>query len=403
MEARPLTDVTIGTPRPPALEDFSSLFAGGPVHRLAWMLGPPNSRVGLVRLGIAIGFLTWLPLFGLAALGQVLTSGAVIPFVGSLGTHTRLLAAIPLFFVAEALFNARAAEAIRLMAVARLVPATERARFDAAIRQTMKLCNTWVIEGGMAVVTILLIRAGLRTDLPAEITTWRTAASGALTPAGWWYTLVSLPVFQFLVWRWCVRLSIWAILLWRIGRLSLRLVPTHPDLAGGLGGLGVTHVTLAPMSFAAMAMLVASYSEQILYGGTDVRSFVLPLAGFIVGTTAVMLAPLVFFTARLLEVKQEGLLEYGMLAEGYVRAFDTKWLRGQNPSNEPLLGSADIQSLADLANAFGIVHNMRIVPIAPSQILVLALASILPALPLVLFVVPLDQLIIDGVRTVLGG
>ena len=32
--------------------------------------------------------------------------------------------------------------------------------------------------------------------------------------------------------------------------------------------------------------------------------------------------------------------------------FDTKWLRGGASSDEPLVGSADIQSLSDMANTF---------------------------------------------------
>ena len=54
-----------------------------------------------------------------------------------------------------------------------------------------------------------------------------------------------------------------------------------------------------------------------------------------------------------------------------------------------------------LSNAFGIIRSMRMLPIAPSQILAIAVASVLPALPLVLFVVPLDELILRGVRTIL--
>jgi hypothetical protein len=42
---------------------------------------------------------------------------------------------------------------------------------------------------------------------------------------------VSLPVFQFLFWRWNWRLLLWWQLIWRISRLDFQLIPTHPDLS----------------------------------------------------------------------------------------------------------------------------------------------------------------------------
>jgi hypothetical protein len=47
-----------------------------------------------------------------------------------------------------------------------------------------------------------------------------------------------------------------------------------------------------------------------------------------------------------------------------VREFDDKWLRGGvAAARERLVGSADIQSLADLANSFEVVKTMRAAPI----------------------------------------
>jgi hypothetical protein len=46
------------------------------------------------------------------------------------------------------------------------------------------------------------------------------------------------------------------------------------------------------------------------------------------------------------------------LAQRYVRAFANKWLQDAAPADEPLIGSADIQSLADLGNSYAAVKNM---------------------------------------------
>ena len=113
------------------------------------------------------------------------------------------------------------------------------------------------------------------------------------------------------------------------------------------------------------------------------------------------LVPLFFFSRRLVEVKQRGLLDYGGLATDYVQAFHRKWLQG-GAGDEPLIGSADVQSLADLGNSVGAIQDMQLLPISWSQISTLALAAALPMLPLVLFAIPLDQIIIGGIRSLVG-
>ena len=189
--------------------------------------------------------------------------------------------------------------------------------------------------------------------------------------------------------RW--RLLIWWVLLWRLARLDLRLIPTHPDLAGGLGGLGVAHTDLAPFSFGVSAMLVASYAEDILFSGATLESLVLPLTGIVLGMTALVLAPLVFFAPRLLSAKQRGLLDYGELAATYTEEFDAKWVRGGGTKSD-FLGTADLQSLADLGNSFETIRSTRIVPITRQAVMALGVATLLPIAPLLLTVIPAEEL-----------
>ena len=125
-----------------------------------------------------------------------------------------------------------------------------------------------------------------------------------------------------------------------------------------------------------------------------------PLVATVLLNVLLLTAPLLLFTWRLAETQHQGLLDYGGLASDYTRAFDAKWLRRQPPPSEPLLGSADVQSLADLANGYNVVGSMRIVPIAAHQIFILGVAA-LPAVPLIFFVVPLDELIVRGIKTLL--
>ena len=133
-----------------------------------------------------------------------------------------------------------------------------------------------------------------------------------------------------------------------------------------------------------------------MQGRRDVHEALLPLAVTVACSTLGLLAPLLLFVPKLFESKYRGKRDYGILAASYTRAFDRKWVRGALPGDEQLLGAADIQSLADLANSFDIVHDMRLVPFSRQQVLVLAAASLAPAAPLVLFVIPLNELILRG-------
>jgi hypothetical protein len=310
--------------------------------------------------------------------------------------------AIPAFFLGEAVFAARGETTIRLMGEAAVVPRDERSRFDRAVGEARRSRDTWTVEIAVALLTGLFVWSGVRADLLGEAATWRTRGDGSLSLAGWWYALVSLPVFQFLLWRWYARILIWWRLLWRVSRLRLVLMPTHPDRAGGLGGFGVTQVALVPMSAGVSAMLAATYAEQVMYGGRTLDSVILPMLGFVVANTAVAIAPLLVFSAQLFDAKQRGLLEYGVLAEAYTRAFDAKWIHADRQPDDPLLGSADVQSLADLANAYGVILSMRFVPLSPLQAVSLVAAATFPALPLALLAVPLEQLVVDVLRMLIG-
>jgi hypothetical protein len=106
-----------------------------------------------------------------------------------------------------------------------------------------------------------------------------------------------------------------------------------------------------------------------------------------------VLAPLLFFILKLAQAKREGTREYGLLAMRYVDEFRDKWLGERRPAGEPLTGSADIQSLADLAGAHDVLREMGVLPFGLRTIVRLAIVVALPYLPLVLAMMPLEALV----------
>ena len=60
---------------------------------------------------------------------------------------------------------------------------------------------------------------------------------------------------------------------------------------------------------------------------------------------------------------------------------------------EPLVGTADIQSLADMGGSYEIIESMRSVPITPQMILVFGASTLVPVAPLLLTLMPLSEIL----------
>jgi hypothetical protein len=98
--------------------------------------------------------------------------------------------------------------------------------------------------------------------------------------------------------------------------------------------------------------------------------------------------------------KRKGLADYGLLAQRYVESFDKKWVLRDSPPPEELLGSGDIQSLADLGNSYAVVSEMRTIPFGLQDITRLAVATAAPFLPLLLTIFSPEELILRVIKIV---
>jgi hypothetical protein len=178
-----------------------------------------------------------------------------------------------------------------------------------------------------------------------------------------------------------------------VSRIELSLVPTHPDRMGGLGFLSYTVYAFAPLAVAHGVMVAGPLANRIFYTGARLLDYKVEIAVLLVLLLCLVLGPLLVFAPRLAQAKRTGLMEYGILAQRYVREFDAKWLRGGARADERLVGSGDIQSLADLGNSFEVVRTMRIAPVTRDAIIQLAAAALAPIVPLALTMMPLEELL----------
>jgi hypothetical protein len=70
-------------------------------------------------------------------------------------------------------------------------------------------------------------------------------------------------------------------------------------------------------------------------------------------------------------------------------------------SDEQLLGTADLQSLADLGNSFTVIREMRAIPFAMDDVARLLIATVAPFVPLLLTIMPLEELLTQAFKMML--
>jgi hypothetical protein len=319
-----------------------------------------------------------------------------LPFLEDVELHAKVLLAMPLLILADLVVNRRMRPVSQQFLDRGLISTARRADFDAAIRSAMRLRNS-VLAEVVIIILVYVVGVGVvwRTQVALDIASWQGAIVDGrwrLTIAGWWLGLVSLPLFQFLLIRWYFRIFVWGRFLWQVSRLDLQLVPTHPDRCGGLGFLSSIVYAFTPLLLAQGVGLSGLIASRIFYAGAHLPQFKVDVIGLVAVMVSAVLGPLLVFSPRLEAVKRAGLREYGILAQQYVREFDQKWLRNASPS-EPFVGSADIQSLADLGSSFDVVKEMRWVPFTIPTVLHLAVVTLVPVAPLMLTIIPFEELL----------
>jgi len=377
--------------------DFS-LVDGGPLVALLRRLGwrRPDGRIDYLRACTVLVAIAWGPLL-LATLSARLMSGQ--SFVIDWGVHARLLVAIPLLLRADVSLHERTRFVVGQFITDRWV-AEQRERFDRIVASAVRNRDSIFPE-------VLLFGLAL---LASELVVWnlggtpflsrRLTMDRHLLAARWWYALVALPMFQFLVYRALWRWAIWVQMLWRLSRLRLRPTATHPDLAGGLEFLSWPSIGFGHVVGALAAAQAGVWADQVLYAGVKVPDLKWQAVVFIVAGLVVALGPLLFMSARLWRCKIDGQHEYGSLATDYTRLFQERWLARRD--RDDVLGSGDIQSLADLANAYQVVAKMRIVPFGPRALIAIAAAAVAPMVPVALLGVPLPELLAKLAGTLIG-
>ena len=335
--------------------------------------------------------INWLPLLFLTAYeGHLFNFGNAIGFLNDFAIHFRFLVSLPLLIIFEALLNKRLGTAVQLFIDRDLIAPLHLPDFHYAAQKASRLLDSIWPEMILFMLAFVLTLMNIHGDLPSDFPSWR-----ALTPEPEsvpvsiiWLKSISLPLFRFVIFRWIWRFTVWSWLLWRISKMKLQLIATHPDQCGGIAFVEIAQTTFAAIVFALMIGSAAGIGEHVIYGGEPIEAYLEAVLILIVAVCVTVRFPLIFFTGILVKTRRQGEIKFGGLAMNYVRAFDRKWVTSNEVPEEPLLGTADLQSLADLGNSYNLARQMKKVLLNLDSIKALVFATAFPMLPLILTLVP---------------
>ena len=381
-----------------------SLVRGDALFRAQRALGLiPGRGFGVVRRAILFVLITWVPLVAAAAVSDRLWPGlAVEPLLQHFGVHVRFLVAVPLFIIDDALASWVLEEIMPYFVRSGLVTAADRQRFAGIINSAGAWRDgwrPWVVIAGM--VAAWMLAGPLVWD--AHELSWAVSSPPLLSLqfGVLWFRYVARPIFLALVLVWLWRLVLATALMWRISRLDLVLVPTHPDEAAGLGFLEVVPMAFVAPAFAISAVLSARWAHDVVYHGVELKSLAAPMAAFAVVTTLMLLVPLMAFMRPLWMTRRRALFEYGVLVGEHHRRLRRRWILNEPLGDDAMLDAPELGPAAYSGRLYDCAWGVWPIPVGKRMLLVILLLISLPMLPVIAVEVHLGDALMKIVRTLL--
>ncbi|MFZ0313661.1 MAG: hypothetical protein WAL85_13215 [Candidatus Korobacteraceae bacterium] len=379
-----------------------SLIRGGPLYRAqqaAGLIAPNRWNHGRrLIFALAIG---WLPLVILTALFHPSLLNSLLR---DYRIYARLVIAVPVLLVGQTLMESRFRLIVQHLRAAKLLAPDDLASMDRTITTLVRWADSRLPE--LLIVALVYVNTAVIwhqrvAQAIGEHWAWAvmgTGSSAQLTPAAWYFGLVSQVLYRLLVgvalWKWLL----WTCYLFKLSRLDLKLVATHPDHHGGIGFLGLSPMAFAPIAFAISAAIGSNWREQILSAGAHLTTFKIQGVVLLAVILLMAMGPLVFFVPRLTKLRRQGILQYGTLAQIHSTDFHEKWILHRAGHEEEFLAAPEASTLTDYGASYENIEAMQPFPFDKGGFLALALAVAVPMIPAVLAQIPLAVALKDLVE-----
>ena len=368
--------------------DEVSLVRGGPFYRAQEALRlvhPDHWHLGRrVIFAIAIG---WLPLVLITLL---FNPRAVFGLLTDYTVNARMLFGVPVLLAGQPVMETAFRAIVRHIRDAGLLTPTDTDRLDQTLVRLIRLRDSVIPELMFVVVAYAKVAETVQTQL-MYVRPWGLAGTGVeahLSAAGWYYVLVSQLLYGLLMlislWKWLL----WCIFLYRLSKLDLQLVPTHPDQHGGIGFLGLSPVAITPTILVGSAVIGATWRSEVFREHMHFMSFKIDAVVLVGVVLIVVLGPLVLFVPRLTRLRRLGIFEYGALGQLESMQFHQKWILHRAGREEEFPATPEASTLTDYGSSYQNIEHLQPFPFDQGAFVALILAIAIPLLPVVLAEVP---------------
>lgn len=351
----------------------------------------PKQGLGTVRRAIFWALLGWGPI----AAWAVVAGRADVPGGESLLAHfgvtVRLLIAVPLMVVAEAVMIGSVLGIARQCSASVLFPADPRAlgAVSDGLLRLRDRAHPWAVAAGLAAAGLLAWQDTFAADASHALAWAGDDARGGFGVH--WYLWVGRPIFVVFAAVWLWRVVLLGIALHRMASSGLRLAPTHPDRAGGLGFAAPLTAGFGLVAFALSAVIASGWAHEVAWHGTTVATLRIQMVAAVLVLAAIFLAPLAVLVGPMGRARKRARLEYGELVARHADALHRRWIDGVKV-DDPLLEAPEIGSAADAAALYEAVGRMRPLPLGPAALAAVLVPAALPMVAVLAIEVPIGQL-----------
>jgi hypothetical protein len=373
--------------QPAADREDRDLFDGGPPIGLQMRLGllapgrPNRQRRAVIAFGLG-----WLVPFLISLIqGAVLHDTSFTSFAGDYGMYARSAFAAPLLLLAEGVCFPRLSDIVLHFRDGGLIRSADDPRYRAALRSTRALRDSMRLEIVLLAIGIALVVALNWTIPETAYQAWhRWPGTSSYSPAGWWNALVSVPILIMLLLGWLWRVMLWTRFLWLMSRLDLKIIPAHPDGAGGMAFIGLSVQIFSVLACCCGIVVAGSLVNRIAHGGGSILAYHMVVLGFAAVMVMLFAGPVLVFSPKLLEARRQGILEYGSLARRVGVRMEQKWIGPASAVDDGALSAPDFSATTDLYSIVANAYAMNIFPVALVSLGLLIGGALVPFIPAVL-------------------
>jgi hypothetical protein len=311
--------------------------------------------------------------------------------------------AIPALVYASAAILPRITKVVRHFVDSGLIAEEDRGRYRALVASTRRLVMTPWADAAIVIIAYIVTAVRSPQLYPSNLSTWVAPISDGtahLSLAGWWRTIISQPLLQTLLGIWLWRVLLWTRFLHQTSQLPLRLIATHPDSLGGLRFTLMPIRGFAFVAFAIGALCAGSVAESVIVDGQPLWAFRFQIVAQVLAVLVIFAGPELVWMQPLIRLQGWGTLHYGRLASEMGRVFQQRWLAEGRGADAEALTAEDFSATTDLYSITTNVRSINVRVLDMKAVSPLVAATLLPYLPIVFAVMPLDDILKSALKAI---